>query len=152
MTQLSRFKQLTLPPSAHFSLETLDISFAVENDKNRLPENLFHGKSPRLTCLKVLRCGSTWRGPIFTNLQSLDVCEVPEALRPPAEQVISALCSMHHLETLPLFFDFALPAGLPSFRPESRKFPAFATSPYNRPLPPPSSYWIISSTPTLFRL
>ncbi|GLB40920.1 hypothetical protein LshimejAT787_0901350 [Lyophyllum shimeji] len=93
-------------------LETLDVTFRYgRNDESSLPVNLFSGNAPRLANLRISRCGLNWRSPIFANLRSLKVIDPPVALRPPADQFLSALSSIPRLEILEFRSDFASTGG-----------------------------------------
>ncbi|KAF8066613.1 hypothetical protein FPV67DRAFT_1781145 [Lyophyllum atratum] len=127
LSQLSRIRHLSLNQSngdirafrelarsldsSALLLETFDIHFTSISDENRLPQGLFSGDSPRLVRLGIAGCGLNWGAPIFANLVSLKVTNIPNASRPPVDQVISALSHMSRLEKLELDSDFASASG-----------------------------------------
>ncbi|KAF8066005.1 hypothetical protein FPV67DRAFT_122629 [Lyophyllum atratum] len=125
LTQTSRIKELSISQSVHWShtvfmelielldapaplLEKFDISFGAKDPGGRLPDGLLASPS-RLIHLRLSRCGITWQGLVFSNLKTLRILNIPNAMHPTMNQFLTALSEMPSLEILVFCSSFAPP-------------------------------------------
>jgi hypothetical protein len=66
-----------------------------------LPDTLFNGSTPRLSCLKLLYCEVRWTSPLLKGLRYLEI-RVPSSANPTLAAWLDALDELSHLETLAL--------------------------------------------------
>jgi hypothetical protein len=68
-----------------------------------VPESLFGGNTPRLSCLKLLHCDISWKSPLLRGLRCLDI-RSPTANGVPSHSVwLDALDEMPQLKMLTLY-------------------------------------------------
>jgi hypothetical protein len=88
-----------------------------------LPDTLFNGSTPRLSCLKLLYCEISWTSPLLKGLRYLEI-RLPSIMEPTLAAWLDALDELLRLETLalnsaspsapPFPFDVERTATLPS--------------------------------------
>ncbi len=89
-----------------------------------VPETLFDGTTPRLSCLKLCKCDISWKSPLLKGLNNLEMLKLSESARPGLAVWLDALDEMPQLKTLvlhsaspiapPIPFDVERTVTLPS--------------------------------------
>ena len=89
-----------------------------------IPDTLFNGSTPRLSCLDLRNCDISWRSPLLKGLKHLEILTSSENARPNLTIWLDALNEMPQLKELtlhsaspvapPLPFDVERTATLPS--------------------------------------
>src|SRR6266702_2227658 len=88
------------------TLEYLLLS--VEKDRPRttsrvsIPDTLFNGTTPRLSCLKLSHCNISWKSPLLKGLKNLEILMQSVGARPSLAVWLDALDEMPQLKTLVL--------------------------------------------------
>ncbi|KAN0127931.1 hypothetical protein V8E53_014279 [Lactarius tabidus] len=99
------------------------LSFSCEAYQNRaissrvsVPETLFDGTTPRLSCLKLRNCEISWKSPLLKCLRYLDIRTLSAEARPSLSVWLDTLDEIPQLKTLILHSasPMALPTSLPS--------------------------------------
>ena len=67
-----------------------------------IPDTLFSGSTPRLSCLKLCNCNISWESPLMKGLKYLEILTPSTNARPNLAVWLSALNEMPQLETLTL--------------------------------------------------
>ena len=65
-----------------------------------IPDNLFYGCTPRLSCLRLRKCDISWKSPLFKDLQYLEI-RTPST-RPKLAVWLDAMCELPQLKELAL--------------------------------------------------
>ena len=108
-------KGLVLPAPA---LEYLSLSSLGEHRKRRMggriciPDTLFDGSTPRLSCIELCNCNISWKSPLLKGLKCLEILAPSESARPKLVVWLGALDEMSELKTLILHW--ASPIAPPS--------------------------------------
>jgi hypothetical protein len=84
-----------------------------------IPDTLFDGTTPRLSCLKLRKCDISWKSPFLKGLRYLEIRYPSASGRPSLSDWLDALDEMPQLEMLSL--DGASPIALPSSPPSGIK-------------------------------
>jgi hypothetical protein len=89
------------------TLEYLSLSSRLGHRNRRgerpfLPDTLFDGSTPRLSCLELCNCNINWKSPLFKGLKYLEILTPSESARPKLAVWLSALDEMPQLKTLTL--------------------------------------------------
>ena len=61
------------PTLEHLSI-TCETRSNLGSELKIIPETLFGGITPRLTCLELRECGISWKSPLLRGLRHLDIC------------------------------------------------------------------------------
>jgi hypothetical protein len=86
------------------TLECLSLSsrgWSQELDAN-VPNTLFNGHTPRLSCLELRNCGIDWKSPLFKGLEYLEIITPSTRARPNLVVWLDALNEMPRLKKLTL--------------------------------------------------
>jgi hypothetical protein len=67
-----------------------------------IPDTLFSGSAPRLSCLELCDCNISWESPLMKGLKYLEILTPSTIARPKLGVWLSALNEMPQLETLTL--------------------------------------------------
>jgi hypothetical protein len=67
-----------------------------------VPDNLFDGTTPKLSCLELCNCDISWTSPLLKGLKSLEILTISEKTRPSLTIWLDALDKMPQLEKLVL--------------------------------------------------
>ena len=67
-----------------------------------LPDTLFSGSTPRLSCLKLFCCEISWTSPLLKGLRHLEIHVFLSRAKPTLEAWLDALDELPHLKTLVL--------------------------------------------------
>ncbi|KAH9161212.1 hypothetical protein EDB89DRAFT_755206 [Lactarius sanguifluus] len=81
-----------------------------------VPDNLFDGATPRLSCLKLRNCNISWKSPLLKSLENLEILMLSTNAKPSLAVWLDALDEMPQLKTLVLHS--ASPSGLFRFNIE----------------------------------
>jgi hypothetical protein len=73
-----------------------------ERDVVFIPDNLFKGAAPSLSCLKLHDCDISWKSPLLKGLKHLEIFTLSEHARPNLVVWLDALNEMPQLKTLTL--------------------------------------------------
>ena len=85
------------------SLERLSIKCSNLTDGPMLvPDNLFNGIAPKLSCLHLDMCSISWVSPLLWGLRELELFTFPRGGRTSLNVWFDALSQMHQLERLSL--------------------------------------------------
>ncbi|KAH9017803.1 hypothetical protein EDB85DRAFT_647139 [Lactarius pseudohatsudake] len=71
-------------------------------DGPRVPDTLFNGTTPRLSCLQLYDCTISWKSPLLKGLRNLNIHSPSEGPRPGLSDWLDALDKMLQLKTLTL--------------------------------------------------
>ena len=67
-----------------------------------LPDTLFNGSTPRLSCLKLFLCEINWTSPLLKGLRHLEIQLTSSRAKPTLEAWLDALDELPHLKLLAL--------------------------------------------------
>jgi hypothetical protein len=73
-----------------------------ERDEVFIPDALFEGAAPRLSCLKLRDCNISWKSPLLKGLKYLQILTLSEHARPKLAVWLDALNEMPQLKMLTL--------------------------------------------------
>jgi hypothetical protein len=65
-----------------------------------IPDTLFGGTTPRLSCLKLYQCDISWKSPLLKGLRHLEIRSPSERVRPSLADWLGALDEMPRLKEL----------------------------------------------------
>ncbi|KAF8262412.1 hypothetical protein EI94DRAFT_1743694 [Lactarius quietus] len=65
-----------------------------------IPNNIFGGSTPRLSCLELHSCNISWKSPLLKGLKSLEILSLSAKMRPSLAIWLNALDNMPQLERL----------------------------------------------------
>ncbi|KAF8274352.1 hypothetical protein EI94DRAFT_1782567 [Lactarius quietus] len=83
------------------TLEYLSLS-SCGGEELFIPDTLFDGSAPRLSCLKLRNCNISWKSPFLKGLKYVEILMPSEDARPELEVWLAALDQMSLLRTLTL--------------------------------------------------
>jgi hypothetical protein len=83
------------------TLEYLSV-FSNEYLEIFIPDNLFNGCTPRLSCLELRNCGISWKSPLLKGLKYLKIRTPSEETRPKLAVWLDALSELPQLKALTL--------------------------------------------------
>jgi hypothetical protein len=83
-------------------LECLSLSLPVPSFRVFVPDTLFNGTSPRLSCLELRHCDISWKSPLLKGLRFLELRTPSEDARPSLTDWLDALDEMPQLKRLVL--------------------------------------------------
>ncbi|KAN0127936.1 hypothetical protein V8E53_014284 [Lactarius tabidus] len=83
------------------------LSLSIEGNEHRqsqvsIPDNIFAGTTPRLTCLVLKNCDISWKSPLLRGLIHLDIRTPSTSRRPSLAAWLDMLDEMPQLKTLAL--------------------------------------------------
>ncbi|KAH8993960.1 hypothetical protein EDB92DRAFT_1944240 [Lactarius akahatsu] len=81
-----------------------------------VPDTLFDGATPRLSCLKLRNCNISWKSPLLKGIENLEILMLSVNAKPSLAVWLDALDEMPQLKTLVLHS--ASPSGLFQFNIE----------------------------------
>jgi hypothetical protein len=84
------------------TLETLSLSSEQQLLQPDVPETLFGGATPRLSCLELCNCNISWKSPLLKGLRILDIRSPSMTVMPSLSDWLDALDEMPQLKTLTL--------------------------------------------------
>ncbi|KAI9455926.1 hypothetical protein BJY52DRAFT_615746 [Lactarius psammicola] len=73
---------------------------ALLSSRALIPNNIFDGTTPRLSCLVLCNCNISWTSPLLKGLKNLEIITLSENMRPSLTIWLDALDEMPQLETL----------------------------------------------------
>ena len=82
------------------TLESLSLSSRGESQKLDVPNTLFNGHIPKLSCLELRNCDINWKSPLFKGLEYLEI--IKPFKRPSLVVWLEALNEMPQLKILTL--------------------------------------------------
>ena len=65
-----------------------------------IPDTLFNGTTPRLSCLELHKCTTSWKSPLLKGIRHLEICLSSEHLRPSLSDWLDALNEILQLTKL----------------------------------------------------
>ena len=117
---LSNTLELFISPAPILKYLSL-VSRGISNNRNRatwdgdhevfIPDTLFEGIAPMLSCLELRNCDISWKSPLLKGLKSLKILTPSERARPNLAVWLDALNEMPQLQMLTLHS--ASPIALP---------------------------------------
>ncbi|KAI9453528.1 hypothetical protein BJY52DRAFT_834031 [Lactarius psammicola] len=84
------------------------LSLSIEKYRHRtplrvsIPDTLFNGTTPRLSCLKLCDCNISWKSPLLKGLKNLEILTLSVSKRPKLAVWLDALDEMPQLKRLVL--------------------------------------------------
>ncbi|KAI9444551.1 hypothetical protein H4582DRAFT_2070281 [Lactarius indigo] len=105
---------LTSPaPTLEYLSLTIDKYRFKTPSRVSVPDTLFDGATPRLSCLKLYNCNISWQSPLLKGLENLEIRVLSTNENPSLAVWLDALDEMPQLKTLVLHS--ASPPGLVNF-------------------------------------
>jgi hypothetical protein len=96
---------LSLSTEANYQLRT--------SSRVSIPDTLFGGSAPRLSCLKLHKCNISWKSPLLKGLRSLEIRAPYKHVRPSLTDWLDALDEMPQLTDLILHSAFPIAPPFP---------------------------------------
>jgi hypothetical protein len=87
-------ESLSLSTQAGYQFRTLS--------RASIPDTLFGGTTPRLSCLELRKCNISWKSPLLKGLRSLEIDAPSKHVRPSLADWLDALDQMPQLKDLTL--------------------------------------------------
>ena len=113
------------PTLEYLSLSCEGYRSRVKSSRVSIPDMLFGGTTPRLSCLEIRNCEISWKSPLLKGLKYLEIRTLSAEARPSLSVWLDALDEMPQLKMLILHSasPIALPTSLPSDITRTIKLP-----------------------------
>ena len=102
MSLPSTLEGLVSPAPTLEYLSVFCLLFSSDEIETIIPDNLFDGCTPRLSCLELLNCDIRWESPLLKGLRYLKIKTLSDAARPQLAVWLDALREMPQLKALTL--------------------------------------------------